>query len=410
MIGRGTRLCKDLFGPDQHKQNFYIFDYLSNFEFFRQNPQGIDSSEGKSLTEMLFEKKIKLIFHLQQSAFIEEKYQTFRTGLIDDVVTQINALNPEQFTVRMNREYVEQYSTKEAFTCLSEMDKTNLISYIAPLVYLDETDEYAKRFDNLMYGLMISQIEGLPQFAKGKHQLVNIGVNLSKKMTIPQVKQQIEIINTIQADEFWKNTDILSFELVRTALRELIKFIIETDTKQTVYTNLSDIIVDIKEGQPIAAPDTFEDYKLKVNRYVEHHKDHVAIFKLRNNIPLTELDYEDLEGVLTGELGSKNDYKREFGDTPFGLLIRKIAKLERDAAMNVFSEFINDQSLNQNQIVFVRKVIDYVVENGYIENISELRKPPFDKPQSLFTLFDQNKQKRIMELVDEVKTNAVKIV
>ena len=59
--------------------------------------------------------------------------------------------------------------------------------------------------------------------------------------------------------------------------------------------------------------------------------------------------------MLTSELGSKEDYKREFGDTPFGLLIRKIAKLDHEAAMQAFSAFINDQSLNQKQISFCKK-------------------------------------------------------
>ena len=71
------------------------------------------------------------------------------------------------------------------------------------------------------------------------------------------------------------------------------------------------------------------------------------IHKLRNNIPLTVLDYAALEKIFTGELGTAEDYKREFNDTPFGLLVRKIAKLEYEAATAAFSEFINDESLNQ---------------------------------------------------------------
>lgn len=116
-----------------------------------------------------------------------------------------------------------------------------------------------------------------------------------------------------------------------------------------------------------------------------------------------------LEHILTKELGSKADYQREFGEMPFGLLIRKIAKLEPQAAMDAFSDFIDDQSLNQPQIVFVHKVIDYVVQNGYIENVTELMKPPFDKPQSFGKLFDLSKQQRLVEIVKGVKENAVRI-
>src|SRR5690606_37695398 len=151
----------------------------------------------------------------------------------------------------------------------------------------------------------------------------------------------------------------------------------------------------------------FEDYRLKVNRYIENNKDHLSIHKLRNNMPLTVSDYESLEHIFTGELGTAEDYEREFKDTPFGLLVRKIAKLEHEAAMQAFSTFINDQSLTQAQIVFVGKVIDYIAENGYIEATSVLMKAPFDRPQSFIKLFDELKQKQLVELVNSVKMNAI---
>lgn len=122
------------------------------------------------------------------------------------------------------------------------------------------------------------------------------------------------------------------------------------------------------------------------------------------------MDYAALERILTGELGTREDYAREFGDTPFGLLVRKIAKLEYAAAMAAFSEFINDQSLSQGQIVFVRKVIDYVVQNGYVESAAELTKAPFDRPVGFTRLFDREKQERIIRLVNEIKENALRVM
>jgi len=92
------------------------------------------------------------------------------------------------------------------------------------------------------------------------------------------------------------------------------------------------------------------------------------------------------------------------------LLVRKIAKLEREAVMKAFSEFINDESLTQQQIVFVHRVIDYIEQNGYMENVSDLAKPPFDKPLSFIKLFDLETQKRLVDAVKSFKENAVKIV
>ena len=114
--------------------------------------------------------------------------------------------------------------------------------------------------------------------------------------------------------------------------------------------------------------------------------------------------------MLTSELGTHEDYQREFGDTPFGLLIRKIAKLDHDAAMKAFSAFINDQSLNQKQIAFVHKIISHVEQNGYMENVVLLTKPPFDKPMGFTKLFDKNTQKALMEAINRIRENAVIVV
>jgi type I restriction enzyme R subunit len=330
--------------------------------------------------------------------------------LIETVLRQINALNTDLISVKMQLQYVEKYKERDAFICLSDLDKHNLVTYLAPLVYMDDTDEYAKRFDNFMYGIMIAQIEGKPQFKKSKRELINVSIQLAKRAAIPQIKEKLELINTVSTDEFWQSSGILDYEKVRVELRSLIKFIVEEGSRPIIFTNLSDEILDIKVGEGLDPAYDFEDYKLKVNRYIEKNRDHIAIYKLRNNLSLTSLDYESLKRIFTGELGTKEDYEREFKATPFGLLVRKIAKLEYEAAYAAFSDFINDQSLNQAQIVFVKKVIDYIVQNGYIENVSELMKPPFDKPQSFIKLFDGSKQKKIVEAVTKIKENAVKIV
>jgi type I restriction enzyme R subunit len=410
MIGRGTRLCKNLFGEGEDKTGFVIFDYLGNFEFFRQHKEGLQGNETQSLSEAIFAKRIRLIHHMQQSVFIDESYQTIRTDMIKIVTQQINALNTELVSVKMQLQYIEKYKSEEAFVYLTDIDKANLIQYLAPIVYMDDTDEYAKQFDNFMYGLMIAQIEGLPQFKKGKKQLIDVSINLLKRATIPQIKEKLQFINTIGTDEFWENSDLLNFEKVRIELRNLVKFIVDEGGRNPIYTNLADEILTVIEGKAMYQAYDFEDYKLKVNRYIEQNRDTLAIHKLRNNIPLTALDYKSLEKIFTGELGTAEDYKREFQDTPFGLLVRKIAKLEYEAAIVAFSEFINDESLSQVQIVFVKKVVDYIVQNGYIDNVAELTKPPFDKPQSFIKLFDGTKQRKLVEMVTKIKENAVKIV
>lgn len=411
MIGRGTRLCKNLLGEGDDKTRFVIFDYLGNFEFFRQHKEGLQGNEAQSLSEAIFAKRVRLIHHMQQSVFIDESYQVIRTDLVETVIQQIRALNLDLVSVRLQLQYIEKYKMPDVYEYLTDLDKGNLIKYLAPLVYMDDTDEYAKRFDNFMYGLMIAQVEGSPQFKKGKKQLIDVAMELLTRASIREIKEKVQLLNTIGTEEFWENADVRNLNKVRVELRGLINFIIdENGGKSPIYTNLADEVLTVTEGKAMYQAYDFEDYKLKVNRYIEQNRDALAIHKLRNNIPLTALDYGSLEKILTGELGTAEDYKREFQNTPFGLLVRKIAKLEYDAAIAAFSEFINDESLSQAQIVFVKKVIDYIVQNGYIDNVAELTKPPFDKPQSFIKLFDGAKQRRLVETVTQIKENAVKIL
>ena len=320
------------------------------------------------------------------------------------------ALNRELISVKLRMQYVEKYREKESFLCLSEGDKGELLTQIAPLVRSPEPDESARRFDNFMYGLILAHMEQMPAFGRAGKQLRDTASLLERRAGIPQIREKLSVLQEIQTDAFWEADDVLLFEKVRKELRELIRFLDERGGEQKrVITSLTDPVTDRQEGVQLEAAYDFEDYRAKVNRYVNEHGNTLAIHKLTHNIPLSEGDYRELERVLTSELGSREDYEREFGDTPFGLLVRRIAKLDHEAAMQAFSDFINDQSLNQKQIAFVNKIINHIEVNGYMENVAELTKPPFDKPVSFIRLFDAKTRTALMERIDQIRENAVKI-
>ena len=416
MIGRGTRLCKDLACMDQidgeytDKRRFIIFDYFGNFEFFREHKEGFEVRETKSLSENIFDKRVKLISLLQERVYAGQDFQTWRAELMDICHEQVTALNQDLTAVRLRLRYVEKYKERTAFQHISEGDKSELMQHIAPLVQMDEKDEFAKRFDNFMYGLMLANMEKMPSFKYAKKQLCDIAALLERKVSIPQVQVKLPVIQEIGTDAFWDANDILLFEKVRKELRDLIQFTVEASVGKQIFTRLADPILARQEGNLLEAAYDFEDYRAKVSRYVNEHGDTLAIYKLTHNVPLSSGDYQELSRVLTSELGSHEDYQREFGDTPFGLLIRKITKLDHDAAMEAFSKFINDQSLNQKQIAFVHKIINHVEQNGYMENVAVLAKPPFDNPLSFTKLFDKNTQKALMEAINQVRENAVTVV
>lgn len=413
MIGRGTRLCKGLTCIDRidgeytDKRRFLIFDYCGNFEYFRAHKEGFESKETKTLSENIFGKQVRLISLLQENDYAEEDYRNWRKVLSDTCLQQIRALNTELTAVKLKLRYVEKYKKESAFALLSEGDKGELLQHIAPLIQVDDTDELAKRFDNFMYGMMLAWAEHTPAFKYAKKQLCSIASALEQKVSIPQIKEKLDMIQSINSDDFWNANDILLFEKIREELRELIKFLDSDAGKEPIITRLTDPIILQQDGEQLDSAYDFEDYRKKVNRYIDEHSNSLVIHKLTHNIGLTNDDYQELERIFTSELGSKNDYEREFGDTPFGLLVRKIAKLDHEAAMQAFSKFINDESLNQRQIAFVHKIINHMEQNGYMDNVSDLQKPPFDKPISFIRLFDAKTRTALMQAINAVRDNAV---
>ncbi|MFI3242268.1 MAG: DEAD/DEAH box helicase family protein [Alphaproteobacteria bacterium] len=414
MIGRGTRLCPNLYCSDgqngsyQDKKYFYIFDYLGNFEFFRTHKDGLEGAEAKSLFESIFAKRVHLIKTFQDATFAEDKYQDWRKELISTVVEQINVLNTELVAVRAQRKYIDLYNNNEKYTSLNGTDVENLTKNIAPLVFMEEKDEYALQVDNFIYAMMLSLINKTKKVNSYKNKLIKTATELSKKTTLFQIKEKLEIITPLLEKEFVDSLDIYSIEDIRINLRELIKFLVDTNDKKLIITDLEDTELSWDEGKELPVDDSFENYRQKVNQYILKHTDYIAIYKLRNNQPLTKDEFLVLEAILTEELGSKEDYNKEFGDTPLGLLVRKIAKLDKNAAMEAFSNFINDQSLNQQQIVFVHKIVDFIVQNGYMET-SDLIKAPFDRPLSFIKLFDKSKQTELVTLIQSINNNALNV-
>ena len=415
MIGRGTRLCPELTCTDliereeyTGKKRFLIFDYCGNFEYFRQVKHTTEGEVPISLSENIFRKCVRLVAAFQDASKFDGAYQPWRRELTELCQGRIAGLNTDLFHVRLALKHVEKFKKPEAFICLSELDQQELTEHIAPLVHFDEADAMALRFDNFIYGFILNVLDESPLVRRDMARLVTTARLLEKKSSIPQVAAKLPLLRQISAPELWKDIDICKLEDIRRELRALIRFLDEGSKRKDIITILTDPILDSTAGIPLPEEDPFESYKMKVNRYIEEHKNSLAIYNLTHNISLTRKDYEELERVFTQELGSKEDYVKTFGDTPFGLLIRKIAKLDHEAVLAAFSEFINDQSLNSRQIAFVQKVITHIEQNGYIEDISVLTKAPFDKPAKLLD-FDERRQERLLAVIKSVRDNALVI-
>lgn len=410
MIGRGTRLCPDLLGVGIDKERFLIFDFCNNFEYFRVNKNGSESGIQETLCEKIYNTKVQICRELQASDFAsDEVYATYRADLVDDLHQAVTELNDNSFMVKRHLRYVEMYRTLSNWTNLETVEISEIKEHIAPLVKPRKEDELARRFDYLIYIIDLGLLQ-----SKSVQAPVNIVIQtaeqLSGKYSIPQVAAQKEIIEKVQREDFWDHTTILELDAVRTAMRDLLQYL-DKIRKKIYYTDFTDTIVAAAEGAPIYDSSDLKNYRKKVEFYLKEHSDRISVYKLRNNKQLSEGDIKELERILWQELGSKEDYIKEYGDTPVGRLVRRIVGVDRVAVNEAFSEFLTEECLNINQIRFVNLIVDYIAANGNIDDNKVLMEEPFRSVGSITTLFkdEMRTAKRIMEVVEDIKRNSEEI-
>jgi len=402
MIGRGTRLCKDLFGPGIDKERFMIFDCYKNFEFFEVNVDGKEIKTTKSISESIFGAKVDIIKSLQHLNYQEKSLIEYRNNLIDDIITSILDINNNRFDVRMKGAIIDKYKKLDNYKALNEKDVQELKNIIAPLITYTEEEELSKRFDYQMYVIENAYL-GKKSFLRAKNRVIETAEKLSEKGTIEKISKKKETITKIQKEEFWENADLFQFEEVRKELRDLVT-LLDGITTKIYYTDFRDEIVDYGEhetGENFKIVNKFEKYNKRVEQYLEEYKNDDVIQKLKNNIPLTMYDIKYLEKILWEDLGTKEEYEKTYGKIPLLKMVSKIIGMDRKAVEKEFSLFLSNENLNSDQINFVKHIVDYIVKNGSIDKKELKDFPEADKFGGLFQLFDNKR---------DVLTNIVKII
>lgn len=141
--------------------------------------------------------------------------------------------------------------------------------------------------------------------------------------------------------------------------------------------------------------------------YIRQHQDNVAIAKLKTNQPLTETDIETLEEILWKEVGTKQDYEHEIGTKPLGEFVREIVGLDMNAAKEAFSEYLTSTSLDSRQIYFVNQIVEYIVHNGMMKDLSVLQESPFTDQGSVVEIFtDLTVWMGIRKVIESINANA----
>ena len=402
MIGRGTRRCDGLMdGKDKDK--FYIFDFCGNFEFFRMN-QGRPTANQVALQGAIFKLKAQIAFKLQDLAYQTTDLIAFRKSLVDDMVRKVRELNKENFAVRQHLRYVEQYANPDNYNSLTYEDTLLMAEELAPLITPDEDEASAVRFDALMYGIELAYLAG-KKYSRARTDLYKKVSGIASVANIPEIMVQSELINKILHTDYLDSAGINEFEHIRENLRDLMKYIPRTGVKY--ITSFDDEILSVEWNESDLESDDLKNYKAKAEFYIRQHQDEAAIAKLKSNVPLSAEDVKSLERILWSEVGSKKDYEAEYGEKPLGEFVREIVGLDMTAAKAAFAEYLNDVNLDADQIYFVNQIIEYIVRNGVMKDMSVLQEPPFTDRGSIVEVFtDISIWLGIRSVIEKINANA----
>jgi len=404
MIGRGTRLCPGLLdGKD--KECFYIFDFCDNFAFFRVNPKGREAAMQTSLQERIFNLKAQMALKLQALEYQTVELIAFRKNLVSEMAEQVGALDQSNFAVRQHLRYVEQFKQESAYDGLT-YENTLQLADLAPLLPPSKDESTAVQFDSLMYGIELAYLVG-KTYTKARKDLLKKVRAVADVANIPAIAQRKDFLHQLLHTDYIETAGINEFEHIREELRDLIKYI-PLKERWFASTDMADEIVSSEWHDSELENDDLANYKLKVNYYIRQHQDELVIHKLHSNQPLTELDIKQLERILWSEVGSREDYEREYGDKPLGELVREIVGLDMNAAKEAFSRYLNDVNLDQRQIYFVNQIINYIVKNGVMKDLSVLQDAPFTDRGSIVEIFtDLSLWMGIKQVIDNINANAI---
>lgn len=401
MIGRGTRLCQDLFGIGQDKTTFLVVDLCGNFDFFKQQVPEANQRLPETLTSRLVKKRLELVQLLQS----DPNQTALRHSLLNDLHQHVATMEPENFLVRRHLQQVETFSDRQRWEHLSEEDNEIIADSLANLPNsLPNDDRLAKEFDLLCFKLQLSILKRTNDFVQLRDKVRDLISQLESKRDIPMVKQHLSLIDEVQAESWWTDITPTIIDAMRLDLRDLIKFV-DRQEQRIVYTDFTDQMGEVQEVDVPTQQTGFSpyQYRKKVEAYIRANDDHIAIAKLKRNVPLTESDLEALETMLfqSPAIESREQFEQVFGkNLSLKLFIRQLVGLDRNAAKQAFARYLEGNNFSANQIRFVETIIDYLTQNGIMDP-GQLYEPPFTDahPDGLDGVFQDDEADQIVEIV-----------
>lgn len=422
MIGRGTRLRPDLYGPGRDKTDFLVFDVCQNLEYFNQDLPETDGSLQKSLTQRLFEDRLDLVVALDAVGGVgmnddgepdaEGGRAAVRRSAVEELEAAVRRLTLENVLGRPHRREIEEFQQDGAWASMNRAraDRARILAGLVNSTPGEDLD--AKRFDLLIVRRQLAGLTGDVGTAERIRRTVQVlAENLLGKGAIPSVKEQILLLESVAGDEWWEDITLGMLEHARKKLRGLIQFI-DRKRRARVYTDIEDTDTEVREVE-VLRPTPGVDYErfwAKVTEPLRKDEDQIALRKLRYGKPLTQTDVDSLETILRG-LGADDqliDRAVEDGCGHLGLFLRKLVGLDRSAAQAVVADFYYGENLTATQVRFLGNMVEELTSNGLME-VGRLFEPPYtdDSAEGPLGLFEPAQVYSLKDRLEELRRAAI---
>ena len=378
MIGRGTRLCPDLFGPGKHKTQFRIFDHWGNFEFFEKQYKKAEPGISKSLMEQLFEARLDLC----RTALNQGELKIFNL-LVSLIRKDIESLSEDTISVREKWREKRAVSRPEILKQFSPSTEQTLRLEIASLMKWVNIHGHkdAYQFDLLIANIQTELLKKSGQFSDLKDKILNWISRL--QMHLNPVREKADTINQIKDNHFWQTVSVESFEKMREDLRGIMKYTekMPYEPELPKHIDIEDPDIEYKRIPPTLKFSDMPGFRKKVQEVLLKLFDkNETLQKIKAGKPVSNTDLMALTSlVLTQNPSVDQDVLKEFFKTatPLDYAIRSIIGMDADVVNERFVEFITAHAaLTSSQISFLNLLKNHISRYGSIE-IEQLYEPPF---------------------------------
>lgn len=405
MIGRGTRLCRDLFGPGKDKTEFLIFDHWGNFTYFEEEYVEVQPPREVSLMERVFVARVTLA----ATALEKMEEEVFELA-IDLIAADIRTLQTSRaIDVRDRWRDLQTLGAQATLEQFAAATRAALIDTVGPLMRWADIrdDEDAYRFDLLVAELQTELLRASGRIADLKGRLLSEVDALQKNLN--PVKAKAETIKRVHTPEFWAEVTALTLDEARVELRSIMKHKVRVRPP-----GLEPRTIDVKDGDEARYTHvpTYEGQELIAYRHRvegvlnEHFQDNPILARIRAGEAVSEADLEDLARMvlhidplidlkhLPVHINTKGDLHRA---------LRSIVGLDGAAVDRAFTAFTHKHpELTPTQRRFLAMLQAHICANGGLE-IDRLYERPFTTldPNGIDGIFEDD-EAVITELLDIV--------